>query len=49
MSVKVSDEVERTFAKALSVKPEDRFQSVAEFWRALVDGGARGPTLHGAR
>ena len=31
----VSDEVEAVFAKALAVKPEDRFQSAGELWNAL--------------
>ena len=31
----VSDEVEATFARALSVKPADRFQTAGDFWSAL--------------
>jgi len=31
----VSDEVERVFAKAVAVKPADRWSSVGEFWNAL--------------
>ena len=31
----VPDEVENVLLKALDVKPEDRFQSVGEFWSAL--------------
>ena len=31
----VSDQVEATFAKALAVKPSDRWQSAGEFWNEL--------------
>jgi formylglycine-generating enzyme required for sulfatase activity/tRNA A-37 threonylcarbamoyl transferase component Bud32 len=31
----VSDEVEAVFRKALSVKPEERYQTAGEFWTAL--------------
>jgi formylglycine-generating enzyme required for sulfatase activity/tRNA A-37 threonylcarbamoyl transferase component Bud32 len=31
----VSDQVEAVFAKALAVKPADRFATMGEFWRAL--------------
>ncbi len=31
----VSDEVEAVFAKALAVKPADRFGNMGEFWRAM--------------
>jgi formylglycine-generating enzyme required for sulfatase activity/serine/threonine protein kinase len=33
--VSVSDEVEAVFARALQVKPADRWQSAGEFWNAL--------------
>jgi eukaryotic-like serine/threonine-protein kinase len=34
----VSDEVEAVFAKALAVKPADRWQSAGDFWNALRHG-----------
>ncbi len=34
----VSDEVEAVFAKALAVRPEDRYQSAGHFWNALRRG-----------
>jgi formylglycine-generating enzyme required for sulfatase activity/serine/threonine protein kinase len=33
--VHVSDEVEAVFAKALAVKPQDRYDTAGEFWNAL--------------
>jgi formylglycine-generating enzyme required for sulfatase activity/serine/threonine protein kinase len=35
LGVSVSDAVERVFAKALAVKPMDRWASAGEFWNAL--------------
>jgi eukaryotic-like serine/threonine-protein kinase len=35
LGVSVSDEVEAVFAKALAIKPADRWQTAGEFWNAL--------------
>jgi formylglycine-generating enzyme required for sulfatase activity len=35
LGANASDEVERVFAKALAVKPAERWQSAGEFWNAL--------------
>jgi formylglycine-generating enzyme required for sulfatase activity len=39
----VSDDVERVFAKALAVRPEDRFQNAGDFWSALRAALAMAP------
>ena len=35
LGARVSDQIETTFAKALAVKPSDRWQSAGEFWNEL--------------
>ena len=35
LGVSTSDEVEAVFRRAVAVKPEERFQTVGEFWAAL--------------
>ncbi|HKQ68555.1 MAG TPA: serine/threonine-protein kinase [Polyangiaceae bacterium] len=37
LGVSVSPQVEAVFARALTIKPHDRFRSVGEFWSALCD------------
>ena len=39
----VTDEVEAVFAKALAVKPSDRWQTAGEFWNALRQARRDGP------
>jgi serine/threonine protein kinase len=46
--VAVSDDVERVLARALAVRPEDRFQDARSFWDALVGAAGRTSAFDGA-
>ena len=39
LGARVSDQLEEAFAKALAVRPEDRFQHAGEFLEGVVDRG----------
>jgi formylglycine-generating enzyme required for sulfatase activity len=43
LGANVSDEVEGVFAKALAVKPDDRYATAGEFWNALRSALAMSP------